>query len=123
MSHPNGREPAKLLILLCVSIPSFMLNLDANLVAVSLPSIAACELSTLWNGPNRIASAAPVIRSKTLRAMSSSSAGQWRLESTVFSRRTAITTAQNIGRASSLASAPEVPRASEAPRVTKLPVT
>src|ERR1700754_2941268 len=28
------------LILLCVSIPSFMINLDANIVAVSLPSIA-----------------------------------------------------------------------------------
>ncbi|RTL52227.1 MAG: DHA2 family efflux MFS transporter permease subunit [Bradyrhizobiaceae bacterium] len=30
----------KLLVLLCVSVPSFMLNLDANIVAVSLPSIA-----------------------------------------------------------------------------------
>ena len=28
------------LILLCVSVPSFMINLDANIVAVSLPSIA-----------------------------------------------------------------------------------
>ncbi|MBX9709678.1 MAG: MFS transporter [Xanthobacteraceae bacterium] len=34
------RDTRKLLILLCVSIPSFMLNLDANIVAVSLPSIA-----------------------------------------------------------------------------------
>ncbi len=34
------RDTHKLLILLCVSIPSFMLNLDANIVAVSLPSIA-----------------------------------------------------------------------------------
>lgn len=34
------RDIHKLLILLCVSIPSFMLNLDANIVAVSLPSIA-----------------------------------------------------------------------------------
>jgi EmrB/QacA subfamily drug resistance transporter len=34
------REPTKLLILLCVSVPSFMLSLDANIVAVSLPSIA-----------------------------------------------------------------------------------
>ena len=36
-------EPAKtrsLLILLCVSAPSFMLQLDANIVSVSLPSIA-----------------------------------------------------------------------------------
>jgi EmrB/QacA subfamily drug resistance transporter len=40
MSHPIGREPAKLLILLCVCIPVFMLNLDANIVAVSLPAIA-----------------------------------------------------------------------------------
>jgi EmrB/QacA subfamily drug resistance transporter len=30
----------KLMILLCVSVPSFMINLDANIVAVSLPSIA-----------------------------------------------------------------------------------
>jgi MFS family permease len=29
-----------LLILICVSAPSFMLQLDANIVAVSLPSIA-----------------------------------------------------------------------------------
>src|SRR5215475_10512197 len=28
------------LVLLCVSVPSFMINLDANIVAVSLPSIA-----------------------------------------------------------------------------------
>lgn len=34
------RDYHKLLILLCVSIPSFMVNLDANIVAVSLPSIA-----------------------------------------------------------------------------------
>jgi EmrB/QacA subfamily drug resistance transporter len=33
----TGRHP--LLILLCVSIPSFMINLDANIVAVSLSSI------------------------------------------------------------------------------------
>src|ERR1700761_4047088 len=30
----------RFLILLCVSIPSFMINLDANIVSVSLPSIA-----------------------------------------------------------------------------------
>src|ERR1700744_4857241 len=30
----------KLFLLLCVSVPSFMLNLDANIVAVSLSSIA-----------------------------------------------------------------------------------
>jgi len=30
----------RLFILLCVSIPSFMINLDSNIVAVSLPSIA-----------------------------------------------------------------------------------
>src|ERR1700755_2655782 len=30
----------KFLLLLCVSVPSFMLNLDANIVAVSLSSIA-----------------------------------------------------------------------------------
>ena len=34
------KTPEKLLILLCVSIPSFMTNLDANVVAVSLTSIA-----------------------------------------------------------------------------------
>jgi EmrB/QacA subfamily drug resistance transporter len=34
------KTPEKLLILLCVSIPSFMTNLDANIVAVSLTSIA-----------------------------------------------------------------------------------
>jgi predicted MFS family arabinose efflux permease len=33
-----GRE--KLLVLLCVSVPSFMINLDSNVVAVSLPTIA-----------------------------------------------------------------------------------
>ncbi len=35
-----SHDTRKLLILLCVSVPSFMLNLDANIVAVSLPSIA-----------------------------------------------------------------------------------
>src|SRR6202000_2645322 len=30
----------RILLLLCVSIPSFMINLDANIVAVSLTSIA-----------------------------------------------------------------------------------
>jgi hypothetical protein len=30
-----------LLVLICVSAPSFMLQLDANIVAVSLPSISA----------------------------------------------------------------------------------
>src|ERR1700735_945337 len=30
----------RLLVLLCVSVPSFMINLDANIVAVSLSSIA-----------------------------------------------------------------------------------
>ena len=34
------KTPEKLLVLLCVSIPSFMTNLDANIVAVSLTSIA-----------------------------------------------------------------------------------
>jgi EmrB/QacA subfamily drug resistance transporter len=34
------KTPERLLILLCVSIPSFMTNLDANIVAVSLTSIA-----------------------------------------------------------------------------------
>jgi EmrB/QacA subfamily drug resistance transporter len=34
---PGGRH---LLVLICVSAPSFMLQLDANIVAVSLPSIA-----------------------------------------------------------------------------------
>src|ERR1700735_2668274 len=30
----------RLLLLLCVSVPSFMINLDANIVAVSLPAVA-----------------------------------------------------------------------------------
>lgn len=30
----------KLLVLLCVSAPSFMINLDSNIVAASLPSVA-----------------------------------------------------------------------------------
>jgi MFS family permease len=30
----------RLLVLLCVSVPSFMINLDSNIVAVSLSSIA-----------------------------------------------------------------------------------
>ena len=30
----------RLLLLLCVSVPSFMINLEANIVAVSLPAIA-----------------------------------------------------------------------------------
>ena len=34
------RTKRRPLLLLCVSIPSFMINLDANIVAVSLPSIA-----------------------------------------------------------------------------------
>jgi EmrB/QacA subfamily drug resistance transporter len=34
----SGRH--RLVVLLCVSVPSFMINLDANIVAVSLPSIA-----------------------------------------------------------------------------------
>ncbi|MFK3971811.1 MFS transporter [Pseudomonas sp. NPDC087358] len=37
-ASPSGMH--RLLILLCVSIPSFMINLDSNIVAVSLPSIA-----------------------------------------------------------------------------------
>jgi EmrB/QacA subfamily drug resistance transporter len=39
-NRPNAEKHGKLLILLCVSIPSFMLSLDMNIVAVSLPSIA-----------------------------------------------------------------------------------
>jgi EmrB/QacA subfamily drug resistance transporter len=40
MSNPISGDLRKLLVLLCVSVPSFMINLDANIVAVSLPSIA-----------------------------------------------------------------------------------
>jgi EmrB/QacA subfamily drug resistance transporter len=36
----NSHARSQLLILLCVSVPSFMINLDANIVAVSLPSIS-----------------------------------------------------------------------------------
>ncbi len=35
------RGSRQLLILLCVSIPSFMISLDSNIIAVSLSSIAA----------------------------------------------------------------------------------
>jgi len=39
--HPDTlRGIEKLLVLLSVSVPSFMINLDSNIVAVSLPSIA-----------------------------------------------------------------------------------
>src|ERR1700684_3122549 len=49
LEHPSGpaQDPnwsesvsRKLMLLLCVSVPSFMINLDANIVAVSLSSIA-----------------------------------------------------------------------------------
>jgi EmrB/QacA subfamily drug resistance transporter len=36
----HSPQTRRLLLLLCVSIPSFMINLDANIVAVSLPAIA-----------------------------------------------------------------------------------
>lgn len=42
--HPGGHAPLtgsqRIFVLLCVSVPSFMINIDANIVAVSLPSIA-----------------------------------------------------------------------------------
>src|ERR1700723_1929919 len=38
MSQPTGLHA--MLVLICVSAPSFMLQLDANIVAVSLPSIS-----------------------------------------------------------------------------------
>src|ERR1700729_3962793 len=37
-SQPSGLHA--MLVLICVSAPSFMLQLDANIVAVSLPSIS-----------------------------------------------------------------------------------
>ncbi len=37
---PAAERMQAILILLCVSVPSFMINLDANIVAVSLSSIA-----------------------------------------------------------------------------------
>jgi MFS family permease len=37
-SQPTGLRA--MLVLICVSAPSFMLQLDANIVAVSLPSIS-----------------------------------------------------------------------------------
>lgn len=40
MDSGNAEKRSKFLLLLCVSIPSFMINLDGNIVAVSLPSIA-----------------------------------------------------------------------------------
>lgn len=41
ISKPSSvNATQRLLILLCVSVPSFMINLDSNIVAVSLSSIA-----------------------------------------------------------------------------------
>jgi hypothetical protein len=40
VSHTIGREPARVLILLYVSIPPFMRNLGANIVAGLSPAIA-----------------------------------------------------------------------------------
>lgn len=40
LAQPAIPSRRQLLLLLCVSVPSFMINLDANIVAVSLPSIA-----------------------------------------------------------------------------------
>jgi EmrB/QacA subfamily drug resistance transporter len=40
METLKSKSGSALLVLLCVSIPSFMINLDANIVAVSLPSIS-----------------------------------------------------------------------------------
>ena len=43
-TFPPGRSPAAerhaLLVLICTSAPSFMIQLDANIVSVSLPAIA-----------------------------------------------------------------------------------
>src|ERR1700748_3103023 len=36
----HSQRTRRLLLLFCVSVPSFMINLDANIVPVSLPSIA-----------------------------------------------------------------------------------
>src|SRR5471030_3529676 len=38
--HQDKDMQKRFLLLLCVSVPSFMINLDANIVAVSLSSIA-----------------------------------------------------------------------------------
>ena len=38
-SKPVG-EVRGILVLLCVSVPAFMIGIDSNIVAVSLPSIA-----------------------------------------------------------------------------------
>jgi MFS family permease len=38
-SRPVG-EVRGILVLLCVSVPAFMIGIDSNIVAVSLPSIA-----------------------------------------------------------------------------------
>jgi EmrB/QacA subfamily drug resistance transporter len=40
MTTGQSLRQSRLLLLLCVSVPSFMINLDGNIVAVSLPSIA-----------------------------------------------------------------------------------
>src|ERR1700738_1555407 len=40
LSHQGKDMQKRFLLLLCVSVPSFMINLDLNIVAVSLSSIA-----------------------------------------------------------------------------------
>ena len=40
VSPPTLDSRHRTLVLLCVSVPSFMISLDANIIAVSLPSIA-----------------------------------------------------------------------------------
>jgi hypothetical protein len=83
MSRPIGREPAKVLLLLCVSVPTFMLNLGANIVAVSLPAIARSLKADF-------AAIESVVSAYTLRP--SSSARQFFLARSSLSRnRPAIT--------------------------------
>jgi hypothetical protein len=66
MSRPIGREPAKVLLLLCVSVPTFMLNLDANIVAVSLPAIAEGGLCRHRIGGQRLHVAAEFVGATVL---------------------------------------------------------
>jgi MFS family permease len=44
MIEPNSSKPfgevRSILVLLCVSVPAFMIGIDSNIVAVSLPSMA-----------------------------------------------------------------------------------
>src|SRR5882724_11167150 len=88
-----------------------------------MPVSSAAHPSPLSNGPNPMASTAPVLSNATLRPSMVRSAGKRFATRATLSSRTPNTTMQNIGSASSFANAPLVPSTNAAPSVTKLPVT